>query len=546
MDNKVFQRPVINESHPRNAFDLSNRELFTASPGMLLPFFCREVNPHDHLELGVQSFTRTIPVNVPAYVRLQESYDYFFVPYRLLWSYWPEWFTNVQDFNSTLLYNGSSITVPSTVPLYSMNSFIGRMVSADASGFGDSFGFLFSLSARRLMDLLGYGSDVYRTVTLDSDYSFNLFRVAAYQKIYFDIYRRSDFQVNNNRAYNLDSFSALSSAPWDEVFRLRYRSWSRDYFMNIYPSPLFSGNSVLGGTGQIPLGSWKLPVFAGNFSDGSGTVETSAADGFDTLMGVSTASGATSDYTFGVSTLRAAFALDKLQRASNYAEKHYIDQMKARFGISVNRAKSTECQFIGAFDNPLPIGEVVGTSDANLGALGGKGVGSLDSRKLTYDVGDEAGIVMGIYSVYPQSADYDANGLDAFNRKVNREDYFNPEFQDLGMQPLLYGEIDMSDSSKRNYVYGWQPRYSEYKSAVDKIHGTLRNGGTLPQWTMHRNTGISQTYANARDLFISPSCLDDLFPLGFNGTQERDIFINNVYNHCIIVRDMSVHGVPRI
>ena len=70
----------------RNGFDLSFKRNFTAKAGELLPVMVKEVLPGDVFNIDLSSFTRTQPVNTAAFARMREYYDFFFVPYNLLWN----------------------------------------------------------------------------------------------------------------------------------------------------------------------------------------------------------------------------------------------------------------------------------------------------------------------------------------------------------------------------------------------------------------------------------------------------------------------------
>ena len=73
------------KNHPRRSgFDLSKRFLFTAKVGELLPVYWRLTYPGDKFKLGVQHFTRTMPVNTAAFTRIREYYDWYWVPLRLI------------------------------------------------------------------------------------------------------------------------------------------------------------------------------------------------------------------------------------------------------------------------------------------------------------------------------------------------------------------------------------------------------------------------------------------------------------------------------
>ena len=70
----------------RNGFDLSFKKNFTAKAGELLPVMVKEVLPGDTFKINLKAFTRTQPVNTAAFARIREYYDFFFVPYNLLWN----------------------------------------------------------------------------------------------------------------------------------------------------------------------------------------------------------------------------------------------------------------------------------------------------------------------------------------------------------------------------------------------------------------------------------------------------------------------------
>ena len=99
MSNIMSLKQIKNKPH-RSAFDLSHRKLFTAKVGELLPVWFKEVIPGDKFKIGLQSFTRTQPVNSAAYTRIKEYYDYFFVPYRLLWRYFDQFITQTSSSNA--------------------------------------------------------------------------------------------------------------------------------------------------------------------------------------------------------------------------------------------------------------------------------------------------------------------------------------------------------------------------------------------------------------------------------------------------------------
>ena len=70
----------------RNGFDLSSKRNFTAKAGELLPVKTWEVLPGDTFRIDLKAFARTQPLNTAAFARMREYYDFYFVPYDLLWN----------------------------------------------------------------------------------------------------------------------------------------------------------------------------------------------------------------------------------------------------------------------------------------------------------------------------------------------------------------------------------------------------------------------------------------------------------------------------
>ncbi|WP_337784915.1 major capsid protein [Prevotella sp.] len=152
----------------RNSFDLSMRKAFTAKVGELLPVFCKEVLPGDKFNFKLNSFTRTSPVNSAAYTRIKEYYDYFFVPYRLLWRYFDQFITQTAQSNPQFAssINQASVPLAQSTPLLQVNDVCGLLnafhnvyqdkSSANYNASLNLFGFDRSECMYKLLMYLGY------------------------------------------------------------------------------------------------------------------------------------------------------------------------------------------------------------------------------------------------------------------------------------------------------------------------------------------------------------------------------------------------------
>lgn len=569
--NNVFSNQRKKAHLQRNAFDLSHSDIFSMAPGMLLPCHVSEVNPGEFFEFNPQVYTRTMPLNSAAFVRLKQHVEFFFVPMRTLCRQWNQFIVGTK-------YPISSISTLNDIGTsgigYSLNassvftSVYGNIGSTDTT-VKNIFGFNLGSDSLRLLDLLGYGVNVSNIKTVSSFFSsssaslsLNLFRLLAYQKIYFDHFRNPLYESNDPLAYNIDDkFGTGVSDGWNsrgiKFLTLRYRNWSKDYFTAVSPSwqgadYVFHGSNI-DMTRVLNLGS-NQPNVNGNFVptvlDPRGS-NASALKG-STVGGLESGSLGTSQHAIlSVANLRAAYALDKLYRLSIAAgDGDYGSQIRAHYGFDAVH-DDWKSSFIGGTSAPVSISEVVTTAtteQAPTGDIYGKGA-SFNSGKFSFTA-KEHGIIMGIISIVPE-ADYMSNQIDRFNTKFYREEYFQPEFADLGKQPLYSNEVNFAPEGSvlTNDVIGFTNRYMEYKTAVDRVHGNFA-GGNLKQWAAPRNNPlikVSDALAlTAVSLKVDPRILNPIMSVEFDGSESTDQFIVDCSIGVKSIRPMSVSGEPML
>lgn len=531
---------------PRNSFDMSYHSYFTSPAGMLLPNFVQDVQPGDFLNLEVSNFSRTMPVNTAAFARLKEVNDFYFVPYRLLWRWFDQLYTGVNDISTS--YTPVS-EIPNSVPSIVCTDIYNTLLNNNND---DIFGFANKINAERLLDLLGYpvSNDSSRT-TQDLYFqmdqknstnkpSFNPFRLLAYQKIFNDFYRNTDYTANDPQSYNIDKFNSGTNLDLPTVKKLltpRYVQWKRDRFTSIKPQPLtqfpyaFSGTVPKNGEG-ISSG-----FISANYANNSQVIGVSGSSGY-----------------VNISELRATMAYDRLSRLTMLTPKLYDDQLRAHFGVNPNSCDYCRPSYLGSFDSPLNIGEVTATASGSdgkstniLGQIAGKGIVSGRTNHPIKKQFEEPGIVIGMHYFIPL-AEYDSKRIDDFNIKFNRNDYYIPEYDALGLQQLRQSSlyINAEDTTSLNTLLGYQARYLEYKTRVDEVHGEFQSKKPLSSWAIPRNNIVSKNGMSTQDLYVNPKITDTLFAFGYDGTQKTDPFLCHYRFDCTLVRNMSVLGIPTL
>lgn len=566
----INQTPKFHGHNQRNAFDLSQNQLFTVSCGELLPCYCCEVNPNEHFRINIDSFVRTAPLNAPAYVRLKQNIEFYFVPMRLLDSSF-----NQTLFQTNYTYNcltdkgqglGESLQHHFLLRGQDIHDWF-NLLSTDSDDL-NAFGVSVEKLSSKVADMLGYGcfspqkNDVWTSGTLSLLPNVNIYRALAYQKIYMDFYRNPLYEGNDPRLFNIDWYTQDQSInPLDGIwspiynpFNLRYRNWKRDYISNIRPS--FAKTDFM-----INRSNLALNVGLGNYDPTeNGTlrvVESNLYPAQATLYRDNQTSFNNSTLT--IANLRSAYALDKMLRLTSLAQDgDYSSQVLAHYGVHTE-LDSKRCMFLGGFDSPIQISEVVSTANTVSGSNGsyvgdmfGKGLGlSSNNHEIDFS-SSEHGIIMGIYSVVPNT-DYDSYALDSFNVKALPTDYFQPEYEDLNYQPVYAYEFSsVYDGEPMNTVtklIGYNYRYAEYKSKLDKVHGAFRRNNSLSAWAAPRQAAAKKFFSDGLtwEFFkIYPQILDSIMLAKYDGSEETDQFYVDLHISNKAIRPMSVYGIPNL
>lgn len=493
----LFSYGDIKNTPRRSGFDLSNKCAFTAKVGELLPTYWKFCLPGDKFHISQEWFARTQPVDTSAFTRIREYYEWFFVPLHLLYRNSNEAIMSMENQPNYAASSSASISFNRNLPwigLSTINSAIGNVQSSASPN--NFFGVPRSEGFKKLVSYLGYGE------TSPEKYVDNLrcsaFPLYAYQKIYQDYYRHSQWEKSKPWTYNCDFWNGEDSTPVastvelfnqnpnDSVFELRYANWNKDLWMGALPNSQFgdvAGISLgldtsalkVGITGTAPV-TGNMPVGYGG-RDGLGirsqsrlynpvgindaqqvtTVQEEVnnkengylfATGTDTFGRISNAAkinGSNLDAQlsgqlnaqFSVLQLRAAEALQKWKEIAQANGQNYAAQVKAHFGVSANPMQSHRSTRICGFDGSIDISAVENTNlTSDEAIIRGKGLGGQRINDPSTFTCTEHGIIMCIYHATPL-LDYVPTGPDLqLMSTVKGESWPVPEFDSLGMESL--------------------------------------------------------------------------------------------------------------
>lgn len=573
----------------REGFNLSQTFTFTASTGQLLPVWYDLLNPGETVKGNPSFLLRSDHFLAPAMADVDCYVELFFVPMQKIFSPFGEWFYQIDDLRSDyFLPENFTGYLPicgdssGDNPFSQMSKTIfnsRQQMSVQPFYYPENYGF----GMHRLLMHLGYNPqalfydlvdtynwqdeqshdsylDQYKQIVSNvSCPNFSPYLFCAYQGIYYDYYRNTEFESNCVKAYNLDSTlsiddgmiymdSQVFSGNYERLpmFLLRYRWKNKDYFTSSRLSPLYSGVSMLpdAASNLSKVNQWLtdgtynmmtsdlrvnpsdpsdpantftqfgqrssqsgIIVQAQNNSviwpditdyrfnssfesvDGSGSIH-SDPDGY-LLSAEDLGTGQVRNshtHNLGVNLpevklttarIRTMFALEKLQRVTQRAGKHYDDQTLAHFGFKVNQGMSGEVYKIKSWHSTLGIQKVTSTSDTEGAALGEQaavGYALLDSRKNGFKFTAPChGIVMAIWSAAPRYKYIGA--VDKLGMKTTLWDFYKPAQDNLGSQPIFGYEFGGGHNKGVAYeddkvvdtsVQGWQWRFMESKVKYDR------------------------------------------------------------------------------
>lgn len=614
----------------RAGFDIGSKNVFSAKAGELLPVYWDLGLPNCTYDINLQYFTRTRPVQTAAYTRIREYFDFYAVPLDLIW----------KSFDSSVIQMGEvapvqsksileALTVEGDLPYCWLNDLSWALFYQSGnrgtgsspsvvSGFQNIFYYNRGDCSHKLLTYLNYGnvvsspspvggtanrwwnmqaplsSDLQNTYSqyFNFNVAVNLFPLAAYQKIYQDFHRWSQWENADPTSYNFDWYAGTgslfgesledvigpSNPYWkrDNLFSLRYCNWNKDMFMGLLPNSQFGDVAIV----DVPISaqtssnqSRNLRVqhddsyntayvgvagpTSGNYFLTAGNSNIGLSDNLSVNVSEISITGSSS---FSILALRQAEALQKYREITQSVDTNYREQIKAHFGVNVPASDSHMAQYIGGIARNLDISEVVNNnlSDENSEAvIYGKGVGT-GTGGFRYSTGSRYCILMCIYHCVPL-LDYDISGQDGQLLATSVEELPIPEFDNIGMEGVPAIQLFNSSLMKNtpsgdvtvDTIIGYNPRYYNWKTKVDRVHGAFTT--SLKDWVAPiddnylfgwLNQSSSASTISWPFFKVNPNTLDNIFAVEADSTWETDQFLVNCNIDCKVVRPLSRDGVP--
>ncbi len=559
---KLFQDHKVQIKN-KSGFDLAHSNFLTQKCGQLTPVCTIPMLPNDSISLGFMSQIKLPPMATSFYGRVDYRLEAFFVPYRILWGGWENFYTQpIAD------PYGTAVERPHFLPNY-RDRFVGKKgVNFQRGSLADYLG------------IKGASAGVDSNTTIYYDKLNNILPFLAYHKIYDDWYRNANIQkpafvrttsfsdgdscgcipfypstvtvsnqssTSGSSGFDLDtvvtdpdSDSALPTnkpltsinfadfkqgklrvtdklADGHSLFELRQRNWSKDYFTTATLYPQQSGTTA-----------------------GAGVKSDLNADDNST--------------TFTISQIRQANILQKWLERNNIAGSRYADQIRATFGILPSDAMLDRPIFLGGSSFGIYTNSIAqtvnsakgastnpysGTAGADAGQTSGFGKDSLIDKFTA----SEHGLIMVIGSIVPH-ATY-STGTSRMFAMSQFGDIPNPMFEGLGQESILTGElVPYNSGAGDNNVFGYVDQYSWMKYMNDEVHGLLVDGQSLASFSLQRSFALADAKLDSSFIQIPLNYLDQVLAV----RQEESGFASweNFYFDVKKISLLSQYTIPTL
>lgn len=495
------------DSPKRNAFNLSKQTHGTMRFGKLYPIYARMVMPGDSFSIKPSHFIRFASVISPILNKISITYSAFYVPFRLVWKYFPTFISggynndgiytddqgNYLDQNDRLTSTPFKPQLPTIFALDKAND--KYVFDPFDGGLLDWLGYPTFRNAQTLDDLLASASDAFK-----NSFEFNALPLMCYYKVVRDWFTNNNIKDESLLdAYIPSNVSGhqIGIAGISGITDLAFVNYGLDYFTSSLPY-LQRGDAILlnGSTNSVTFDSSNgvpsllynvetgdpVSKFDGLASATNGTLRSAnqyPALALDNTANLSVQLGTT------IQELRFANALQEWAEKSLRVGTRYIDFLKAFFGVKSSDRSLQRSEYLGSTVHDvtkLDIDQTSGTDFANVnstpqGTTTSKLLASDTSKK--FDVFcEEHGMVFVMCYITPETI-Y-KNRMRTEYLYKDKEDFLFPEFAHLSPQAVQNQELFVPRSVDElvgyspDGVFGYQDRYNELRQDTSDVHGDFK------------------------------------------------------------------------
>lgn len=583
------ETPQINIK--RSSFDMSHSHKTTINAGDVVPIFMDcDILPGDTVNMDMASLIR---MATPIYPIMDNSYAdfyWFFVPHRLVWDHWAEFWGQNDD------------------PWIQQTEYEIPQIKPPANGY----------ETGTIGDYMGV------PIKVGGNGSFTALPFRAYCKVYNDFFRSENIQYNLHMY--TDETTRTGSNGDNQITDCELGGKPAkackfmDYFTGALPSPQkgqpvtipmgtvapIAGNATLtnptaattingqgnknvttvNGLSVTPTEGMTWRSIGGSFDQGAAfaigigprTTGTTVADAVtgtgNALTGnnnkiapnnlAANVTGLTATTTLSggsisinnmyadlssataatINQLRTAFAIQKYFENAALHGTRYIEYIKGVFGVTSSDARFQRAEYLGGKRVPLEVSQIIQTSSTDATSPQGNTAGfscTIDRHSAFTKSFEEHGTLLGLVVIRTDRT-YQ-QGLSRMWTRKKWLHHFNPFFAHLGEQMIANKELYWQGGTTQDEeAFGYQEAWAEYRYKNNRVSGYMRSKADQPldAWHYADNYNTLPT--------LSPSWLEEP-----KENVDRTIavtsalmhqYISDFYFKCTYSRPMPVYSVP--
>ena len=528
-----IELPESNTSHN----DKSHIKLTTSNwlqPGVI---FFREV-PKQYVDrVNVELFSRLQPMVLPTFGNARFENKFFFVPFSRIWKPY-------NDFKEgTPFAFSGGVAIPSIVPVFDnekiitlletnslrMDNNVGGSQVKPTAGTYDFCAYAYIPGSSTQTNNTGYyrmsskGRFIYKIIN-QLGYKINFTQgkqnqsalpLMALAKVWYDYYENSNYINDTSLLTNirllLESITnnlTLTQTDINNIFdMILHVYYDNDFVVSTFDNPM--GPNVIGST--ISISDYLI-----NGNDTTNTTELNTDSKGTPRLNAPSANDVRKP---------SQYILNVLKRTSDMVERYRIaggrsvERILADYGVRLDDVQANRCSKIAEFNVKVNFGDIMSTSDtsgATLGAYAGKGI-AYDNNYIDINTGKEWGYIIGIQVIKPSTSYF--QGYKRHTQHLTRFDFFDKNYDGVGCSAVAAGEVctpvtdkswsdRLSTGDLTQTIYGYLPRYYEYKIAQDELDGDFicssQNQG-LDAWHLFRTFETDKFITNAPGGVIPPA-----------------------------------------
>jgi hypothetical protein len=464
--------------------DLSHVHTLSANMGLLIPIAAVDVLPGDSFIHATNLLARVAPLQKPVMHPVEIRVHNWFVPNRILWDDW-------EDF---AVGNEGGATYPTLTPA--------------------------SAAETPIYDHMG--------VEPVTGVAFDALPIRAYNTIWNEYYRDQD----------------LSTARGVDDLDLARIAWGKDYFTTARAVPQ-QGTAV-----EVGFSQGTAPITGLGFQSGAamsiasrtiletgGTSRTTntSNSGSSTPNPILEEDPSNAGYPYvhadlsaatggiDINELRNAVALQRIAEARSMFGSRYADFLRF-YGVNPRDGRLDRPEYLGGGKQTISFSEVLATAEGTnteVGDLFGHGIAGMRSRRYR-KMFEEHGWMLSLLSVRPASI-YQ-NGIPRRFSRTEPTEFWHRELEIMPWQSIP--ETELYGAGNADTVFGYTPRYDEYRELPNYVSGTLR-GGTEEDWSLAREfssaPSLNETFITCTpsDRIYSDTSMPELIITANNSIRAR-------------------------